>query len=75
MWILQVETFWGLVPVGANALTCELSFIWSLVKSFAQAKVCNLNFPIMENYILGLQVVVDYSLFLIVQILYPREDL
>jgi len=75
MWILQVETFWGLVPVCANALTCKLYFILSLVKSFAQAKVCNLNFPIMENYILGLQVVVDYSLFLIVQILYPREDL
>jgi hypothetical protein len=75
MWVLQVEALWGLIPVGANALTCELYFILSLVKSFAQAKVRYFNFSIMEDDILWLQVVVDYPLFLIIQVLYPREDL
>ena len=75
MWILKVEALWGLIPVGTNALTCELYFILSLVKSFAQAEVCYLNFTTVEDDILRFQVVVDYPLLLIIQVLYPRQDL
>ena len=75
MWVLQVEAFRGLVPVGANALTCQLYFILSLVKRFAKPKIRNFHFAIMKNDILGLQVVMDYPLFLVVKVLNAREDL
>jgi len=70
-----VKAFRGLVPVGANTLTCQLYFILSLIKSFAKSKIRNFNFAIVENDILGLQVVMDYPLFLVIKVLNAREDL
>ena len=61
-----IEAFWGLIPIRANALAGELNFILVFLYDFAQAEVCDFDLAIVEDNVLGLEVVVDNLLLLII---------
>lgn len=70
-----VEALRGLVPVGSDTLAGQLYFVFILLYDFAETEVCDLHLTIVEDDVLGLQVVVDDLLLLVIQVLETRQDL
>ena len=58
-----------LVPVGANALGCQLYFVLVFAHHLAKPKVCNFDFTVVKDDVLRFQVIVDNFLLLIVEVL------
>lgn len=76
LWILaEVETLGRLVPVRAHTLGGEFNLVLILANDLAEAKVGDLDLPIVEDDVLRLQVIVDDLLLLVVQVLEAGEDL
>lgn len=69
------EALRGLVPVSAHALARQLNFVLVFLHDLAQTEVSDFNFAIVENDVLGLQIVMDDSLALVVEVLEPTQDL
>lgn len=67
-----IEAFWGLIPIRANALAGELNFILVFLDDLAQAEVCDFDLAIVEDNVLGLEIVVNNLLLLIIQVLEAR---
>ena len=70
-----VEALRRLIPVSAHALRCQLNLLLIFANYFAQTKVCDFDLSIVEQNILGFQVVMDYFLLGIGQILQTTQDL
>ena len=74
----EFEAFGGLIPVSAHSLRRQLYLLLILAHELAQTKVGYLDFSLVEDYVLRFQIVVDYLLFLIAQVLqsgqYLRDD-
>ena len=70
-----IKTLRGLIPVSANPLRCQLNLLVTLIYCLTEPKVCDLDFPEMEDDVLWLQIVVDDLLFLLVQVLEPTQNL
>lgn len=70
-----LKALWCLIPVCSNALRCELNLLVALVYDLAEAKICNLDLPTVEYYILWLQVKMNDLLFALIQVLQPTEYL
>lgn len=70
-----VKAFRCLVPVSTDALACQFNFLLVFANDFAEAEVSDLDFTIVEDYVLGFEVVVDDFLFLVVQVLQSAQDL
>ena len=76
LWVLWlVEAFGRLVPVRTNSLASQLYLILILLNDLTQAEVCDFDLSIVEDNVLGLQVVVDNFLLLIGQVLEPGQNL
>ena len=61
-----VEALRRLVPVGADALAGQLNLVLVLLDDLAQAEVSDFHLAVVEDYVLWLQVIVDYLLLLVV---------
>ena len=61
-----VEALRCLVPVGADALAGQLDLVLVLLNDLAQAEVSDFHLAVVEDYVLWLQVIVDYLLLLVV---------
>ena len=70
-----IKTFRGLIPVSSHSLRCQLNLLVALIYCLAKPKVCDLDFPKMEDDVLRLQIVVDDLLLLFIQILEPTQNL
>lgn len=64
-----IEALWSLVPIGADSLARQLYFVLVFLDYFAQAEVGYLDLPVVEYYVLWLQIVVNDFLFLVSQVL------
>ena len=70
-----IEALGCLVPVGANALACQFDFVLVLLDDLAQAKVSDFHLAIVEDNVLRFEVIVDYFLLLVIQILQSAQYL
>ena len=70
-----VEALGRLVPVRAHALAGQLDLVLVLLDDLAEAEVSDFHLAVVEYYVLRLQVVVNYLLFLVIQVLQPRQNL
>ena len=70
-----IEALRRLVPISADSLARELYFVLVFLDYFAQAEVGYLDLPVVEYYVLRLQVVVNDLLFLVGQVLEAGKDL
>lgn len=70
-----VEALGCLVPVGAHALGRQLDPLGSLVHDLAEAKVRDLDLPIVKDNVLWFQVEVYYLLFALVQVFQAAQNL
>ena len=61
-----VEALRRLVPVRADALAGQLDLVLVLLDDLAQAEVSDFHLAVVEDYVLWLQVIVDYLLLLVV---------
>ena len=66
-----MEALGRLIPIGADSLGSQLYLFVALVYDLAKAEVRNLDLPVVENYVLGLQVVVNDLLVCVIQIFEP----
>ena len=64
-----LETLGRLVPISAYALRSQLDLLVAFVYYLAQPEVCYLYFAVVEYYVLRLQIVMNYLLFAVVQVL------
>ena len=70
LWIFRlIKTFRGLIPVSADSLRCQLYLLLVFTDDFAKSKVCDFDLTVVEEDILGFQIVVNDLLFGISQIL------
>ena len=71
LWLsyIQFKAFGSLVPVSPYSLGSQLYLLIVLSHQFTQAKVSYFDFSLVENDILRLQIIVNYFLFLISEIL------
>lgn len=70
-----METLWGLVPISADSLRCELDLLRSLVHDLAEAEVGDLDLAVVEDDVLWFEVKVDYLLLALVQVLQATQNL
>ena len=70
-----VEALGRLVPVRAHALAGQLDLVLVLLDDLAEAEVSDFHLAVVEYYVLRLQVVVNYLLLLVIQVLQPRQNL
>ena len=76
LWVFGlVEALGCLIPVGADALAGQLNLVLVLLDDLAQAEVSDFHLAVVEDDVLWFQVVVDYLLLLVVQVLQPAQDL
>lgn len=70
LWILRlIETLRCLVPISAHALTGQLNLVLVFFNDLAETEIGDFDFAVVEDYVLGLQIVVDDLLFLVRQVL------
>ena len=70
-----VKAFRSLVPVCTHTLRSQLDFILILTNDLAKSKISDLYLAIVENDVLGLQIVVNYLLLIVVEVLETRQYL
>ena len=70
-----IEALRGLVPVGAYPLGGELYFFFVFLHFLAQAEIGDFDLPIVEKNVLRLQIVMNYFLLLVIQVLQTAQDL
>lgn len=70
-----LEALGSLVPVGADALRGELDLFTALLDDLAKPEVSDFDLAIVKHYILRFQVVMDYFLVRVVQVLQPTQNL
>ncbi len=67
------EAFWRQVPVGAYALGSQLQVL--ILGSLAETEVSDLDSALMEEDVLGLEVVVDHLIRQFMQVANGTHDL
>ena len=75
LWRIGLETLRSLVPVRAHSLRRQLYFLVAFVDYLAETEVGDFDFAVVEDDVLGLQVVVDDLFVLVVQVLQATQDL
>ena len=75
LWRVLLEALGGLVPVCTDSLRCQFNFLVTLVYYLAQPEICDLDFAIVKNDVLRLQVIVNDFLLAIVKILESTQNL